>query len=109
MCQAPQIAKPDPTIAINGADLCAGFECAGFPVHNRKERQPATSFMQWRAKLEAKETSAMSRVTDSVYPVSALEWKWNRSGPRDWAALRRGSPSALCLWVAEKGERWRMD
>jgi hypothetical protein len=29
MCQAPQIAKLDPTIAINGANLCARVECAG--------------------------------------------------------------------------------
>ncbi|OQE85800.1 hypothetical protein PENNAL_c0023G10835 [Penicillium nalgiovense] len=46
----------------------------------------------------------MSRVTDSVYPVSAQKWKWDRSEPRDWAALRREPVSLMPMGGGEGGE-----
>ncbi|KAJ5199822.1 hypothetical protein N7491_009381 [Penicillium cf. griseofulvum] len=54
------------------------------------------------------ETSAVSRATGSnVSPVSALaEWKWNRSGPRDWAGASEGKAVSL---MAGGEEKRRMD
>lgn len=100
--QTPQIA-----VEMNGADLCAELGSSGCPTHDVSGMQYETLF-QWQAKPEAKATSAISRVTDSnMSPVSALaEWKWDRSGRRDWAALRRGRPLALKVAGKGRGGEW---